>query len=837
MNAPRRRTQRLEVAEFEAIDHFLPDPEKAGAWIPWFASLLALFWVAGAGALTYALAPQHDILALSMALQLALGIAVIALALLLIFSGFVAREGVRANRASQLLVHAAQKLMAPAASATAEVKDLGAAVRAHAQAFDVAIRSAHERLRELEAGLSGQVTAIEGASARARADAVSLVEGLGKERKALIDLGQNLQAQSQLAASAVSRSAQIVAKAGETAETEVKRSENLLLERLKNISQAASGLSEHSQAIARATGEMQNRTQSLEQMLIRSENSVAQASLNARNAGEAATIAVDATKEVAASIQKIITTALDQSKTVLDEARNQSHRLAGSGAQHLEDLRLRAQEAEAAVEAARRAILGYAVDAETRLKDVSAALQDATNKADKAAEIRFSQATRIMEQAAAALGQTANIAAARNPERAAQLSANVGSAIAGGLTPTLGAGTAGLPGMARGQTTHPSVPPQRPEPAPATMQQSRPSASPPSPQLPIAAAGEPKRPSETGMAPKGYSAPFSQPETLFANRTRPAEAMARSLSERAQPMLGDAQDANPQGQAPLPNRQTTQQASQPLRPVQPAQTTNVAKDSSWDALFRDSASEPARDHIWSELSSTPQAQALQVQPESRRPDAQPESPRDTWLGQTDNRPHSFSDPLMDHYLGTPVGPKPQSANPQPAKPDPAPPRADWLLDRDDDLNDAITNRKSDGSAPGAGAGDGNWSWKDVLASIDENGSDIRPFQQVRAASEAMGLKPMHAFRGSDLDRILARSTQGDGARRKAVREAASDPVRRMERRIKRDEEYARAAQQFVDGFAPRLIRALKAPNRDTETLALYNSEEGRLFLLVDAALG
>lgn len=804
MNAPRRRTQRLEIAEFEAIDHFLPDPEKAGAWIPWFAALLALFWVAGAGALTYALAPQHDILALSMALQLALGIAVIALALLLIFSGFVAREGVRANRASQLLVHAAQKLMAPAANATAEVKDLGAAVRAHAQAFDVAIRSAHERLRELEAGLSGQVTAIEGASARARADAVSLVESLGKERKALIDLGQNLQSQSQLAASAVSRSAQIVAKAGETAETEVKRSESLLLERLKNISQAASGLSEHSQAIARATSEMQNRTQSLEQMLIRSENSVAQASQNARNAGDAASIAVDATKEVAASIQKIITNALDQSKAVLDEARNQSHRLAGSGAQHLEDLRLRAQEAEAAVEAARRAILGYAVDAETRLKDVSAALQDATNKADKAAEIRFTQATRIMEQAAAALGQTANIAAARNPDRPSQLSANVGSAIAGGLTPPLGAGSAGLPGTAPAQPSRPSAPPP---------------SAPVAPQPPLPASSEARRPADNAIAPNPYSAPFSQPETLFANTIRPSETIARNLSQRAQPSQNDAGAAK-SGGAPAAN-------SLMQTPPQAAQVSSVGKDHSWDALFRDAAGEARGDMMGPARSSTPPSQAV-----ARLADAEPQSPRDTWLGQIDNRPHSFSDPLMDHYLGTPASPKPRTV-----EPDSAPARTDWLVDRDRDLPDAVSSRKNDGSTPAPGAADGNWSWKDVLASIDENGSDIRPFQQVRAASEAMGLKPMHAFRGSDLDRILARSAQGDGARRKAVREAAGDPVRRIERRIKRDEDYARAGQQFVDGFAPRLNRALRAHNRDTEMLALYNSEEGRLFLLMDAALG
>lgn len=138
------------------------------------------------------------------------------------------------------------------------------------------------------------------------------------------------------------------------------------------------------------------------------------------------------------------------------------------------------------------------------------------------------------------------------------------------------------------------------------------------------------------------------------------------------------------------------------------------------------------------------------------------------------------------------------------------------------------------AAPGPASGAG-LSWKDLLASIDD---EAMPGDQGRARhlAEELGIKPQHVFRGVDLDRILAKARHGAAARRKAVQDIAGELIRKIDKRFQREERLARSARQFVDGFAPQFAAALHAGSESGAILSLVNSEEGRLFLLLDAAL-
>lgn len=136
----------------------------------------------------------------------------------------------------------------------------------------------------------------------------------------------------------------------------------------------------------------------------------------------------------------------------------------------------------------------------------------------------------------------------------------------------------------------------------------------------------------------------------------------------------------------------------------------------------------------------------------------------------------------------------------------------------------------DGSAPSAGL-----SWKDLLASIDDETAP-NELSRARHLAEDLGIKPQHVFRGVDLDRILAKARHGAAARRKAVQEIAGELIRKIDKRFQREERLARNARQFVDGFAPEFAAALHAGAENGAILSLVNSEEGRLFLLLDASL-
>lgn len=155
---------------------------------------------------------------------------------------------------------------------------------------------------------------------------------------------------------------------------------------------------------------------------------------------------------------------------------------------------------------------------------------------------------------------------------------------------------------------------------------------------------------------------------------------------------------------------------------------------------------------------------------------------------------------------------------------------------------------------------GEWTWRDLLSSVDEDGAARAPaaaqaprreaedpvahlrrrIVEPRAATPALpivetiehaGLRLDEVFSPSGLERIAQRARSGTQARRRAVYDAAPDASRRLAEHLQHDPVANQEAMQFLRNDGAR-IAELIARGR-----ASMNAEATRAFLLIDAAVG
>ncbi len=156
-----------------------------------------------------------------------------------------------------------------------------------------------------------------------------------------------------------------------------------------------------------------------------------------------------------------------------------------------------------------------------------------------------------------------------------------------------------------------------------------------------------------------------------------------------------------------------------------------------------------------------------------------------------------------------------------------------------------------------------WTWRDVLAAIDDERAPLSrpetsrpeaPFLDARpvrprdpqttpspardpeaqrgaplALVEAAGLRLGEVFNLSTLDRIAQRSRNGAQARRRAVRDAAPEAVRRMADYLERDREARADANAFLRGDGVHVGELLSRGR------ASMSADATRAFLLIDTA--
>ncbi len=161
-----------------------------------------------------------------------------------------------------------------------------------------------------------------------------------------------------------------------------------------------------------------------------------------------------------------------------------------------------------------------------------------------------------------------------------------------------------------------------------------------------------------------------------------------------------------------------------------------------------------------------------------------------------------------------------------------------------------------GERPAAGA----WTWRDLLSNVEEGQtsepqrpapapqrrvqedavarltravSEPHPANTLPAAEviERAGLRVHEVFSASGLERVAQRARNGTQARRRAVRDAAPEAVRRLSDYLSRDGDANHEAMLFLQSEGARIAEQLSRGR------AAMGAEATRAFLLIDAAAG
>ena len=135
----------------------------------------------------------------------------------------------------------------------------------------------------------------------------------------------------------------------------------------------------------------------------------------------------------------------------------------------------------------------------------------------------------------------------------------------------------------------------------------------------------------------------------------------------------------------------------------------------------------------------------------------------------------------------------------------------------------------------------SWRWKDLLNKMDDEpaeapATDSRSGDSVVQGLRRAGVDPHRAFDPDMTSRIArARRRAGVGEARALVLDGALNEVRRTAAALAADANLRQRAEEFLDDHARNVRHAIDA-NDATHLGALLDSEIGRAYLLVDAAL-
>jgi hypothetical protein len=132
-----------------------------------------------------------------------------------------------------------------------------------------------------------------------------------------------------------------------------------------------------------------------------------------------------------------------------------------------------------------------------------------------------------------------------------------------------------------------------------------------------------------------------------------------------------------------------------------------------------------------------------------------------------------------------------------------------------------------------------WTWKDLLASLNGPEAPADPDEAPLAGElSAMGLDLAALLPQPRIEQIAAALQAGDrdGARQ-VVKRLAGAGARRIVRRLFTDEDLKVRAEAYVGRFDQRLEDAKVRDPEGFAAAGLLGSDGGRVFLLLDQALG
>lgn len=311
----------------------------AGSWMARAAWLLGAAWVAMVVTVVAAMLGFGAIASLTFVQGAALAFTALMPAGLLLFAGFAAQEGARAQAQARRLADAADRMMNPSPVAEAAVRRLGISVRGEIAALDRSMEEALGKLAAVDAIIARQTQAVDQAAATAQQGAGHLVSGLERERAALMHISSDLEAGVTRLGESILRQAQTVAGAAREAEGQLKSADAVLEGRLHAFGAAAQQIGERTGLLTQAAAATADSTGRLEGALAGALDMLAEATRlteAARQSTEAATHAANAT---AGAVRDTTNRAIEDARRAADLIRSEAQSVEREAAIALERLR------------------------------------------------------------------------------------------------------------------------------------------------------------------------------------------------------------------------------------------------------------------------------------------------------------------------------------------------------------------------------------------------------------------------------------------------------------------------------------------------------------------
>ena len=740
-------------------------------------------------------------------------------------AAYCVRQGARLAAEATRARGMAQDLLGPAAVALAETGEAVEGVRLEIEAAAAAADQARGQLLSLRQALATETAALTDAAAESARTALELSDSLGRERREMTTLAATLDTQATAVTEAIARQGQMVAEASDLAQTQIGEAEAALAARAADLATAAGDATEASRMasedLARQTSRLETATigisdqiHSMEDTLTQQRASLVQTVHAARadqedfavqvesqraqlaevlaNAQLAVADLNEAAAAAAASLGELATTAVTQAQELAETAKAERDLLAAGALQSLGALAETSRFEREALQSGAEGSIEAIADATARERG---AMEDAVR-------------ARIL-----ALAETA-----QSQREYLQIEAEQGLQAIGEAAAQAGRLAEGAQDAARAKIEALSE---------AAFNASQ-------------------------KAEAAFQARLDDAAGLIARSAELVDQAAGKTAERIEAASARAQATMAELQAAVAEFET-RAAELPARAQVRAEELKATIASGFDGLLasaRAAAQETQaidaafQDRVRRNYEMLSEAVRLMGvvsnRPGAPLPDLPGAVPR-----MPEPRRSEFRPSELDRPASAPTSPPPRAERPAapPASPAPSTAESAGLRPRlrlSPTAADAkLTEVFEGGSEPASAAESDGWTWQELLSSMGETPVESRQLaDRLIGEIEALGVDLGALLPATRVEELAAVLQAGDLAgAREVVRHVAPAAIRRLSRRTLTDRSLRSHAERFVRSFSEAVQSARGHEAAPAGVLDLLSTEEGRTYLLFDAALG
>ncbi|MEL6284646.1 MAG: hypothetical protein AAFQ18_00415 [Pseudomonadota bacterium] len=842
---------------------------RAGQWMPWAGlGLAVVWWVSVAITVVSSVDRAEFIEASALSIMAAIALAAVP-GLVVLFAGYVAREGARRTAASNLILRAATQLLSPSKAHSAEAQSLAASLQASSADIDKAMETALSAMKTLSTEVGDERLRLESVTYAAADNARDLAARLSDERAALETLTRDLREQADTMGEIIPQQAAAMVDAARTASFDMAKSDEELAKRIADLKKTGSAITSEFAKIDGMAHTLQKQGDTLVFAVSRLETKLEEAQQTVEGAMRAGDAASGAAEETGKAMTGAVTAALDQARQLNAEI-HASARLAGEEASRaMSELRFAAEQAAAAVREAGIAAREEGGVTEDQLSEMVDALKHAAGQ-----PMRVGEGLAGETSAPSSLGRPSGDPRSRTsqPTAKAQVPGTTSQPPANAPTqPSKSANGETAPAGTARRTVPVKAPAIRPV-DPLTSRREQQATAKPSPSgaadpIPPAQSDDrkPTQGRSSDETPRG-ARPILPPPA--ANTDESPQVVTLTSTRTA----GFAQ---PNGHKSMPSRLETDQAGGP-GPTSREDATARTPDERGNRRAAGSQAVPGGLPRQSLTQTEPEQRASPVRDRSvPRLDATPRELEDELFGGDDDLPGAPLPPRKNGAL--PVEENIFHANPRDAGSDrgsaaaaaqPSPPQTNAppaAVPKPKDLTEpphltravnapaprpATPPASPDRQAPEAvkpplampdrsdlepGTGRGDAPWSSILGDIDREESGQLPREETAESVirrlETSGIALSNIFRPKAKKKIATAARKGEQSRRAAIISTAKTEVDRVAKRLLADPDLAQMAGDFVSMEEADAIAALDR----TQKSGRNASPRLSAFLLLDAA--